>query len=147
MKSKLLFFIIITFLVGTKWVYNYIYSANVAKENKLNIQKNSSSFDSIHEWKIYRSKMLQNISNTKIWINNLKSIIKKEDKIVLEKLEKQIECLEFKNNQLELLLNNYNLETVTKFQFFKLNLNAQIKENKQLKSDLTEKHRTILKQK
>lgn len=147
MKSKLLFFIIITFLVGIKWFYNYIYSANVAKENKLTIQDNSSSFDSIHEWKIYRSQMLQNISNTKIWINNLKSIIKKEDKIVLEKLEKQIECLEFKNNQLELLLNNYNLETVTKFQFFKLNLNAQIKENKQLKSDLTEKHRTILKQK
>jgi hypothetical protein len=147
MKSKLLFFIIITILVGTKWVYNYIYSANVAKENKLTIQNNNSSFDSIHKWKIYRSKMLQNISNTKIWINNLKSIIKKEDKIVLEKLEKQIECLEFKNNQLELQLNNYNLETVTKFQFFKLNLNAQIKENKQLKSDLTEKHRTILKQK
>jgi hypothetical protein len=147
MKSKLLFFIIITFLVGIKWVYNYIYSANVAKENKLTIQNNSSSFDSIHEWKIYRSQMLQNISNTKIWINNLKSIIKKEDKIVLEKLEKQIECLEFKNNQLELLLNNYNLETVTKFQFFKLNLNAQIKENKQLKLYLTEKHRTILKQK
>ena len=147
MKSKLLFFIIITFLVGIKWFYNYIYSVNVAKENKLTIQNNSSSFDSIHEWKIYRSQMLQNISNTKIWINNLKSIIKKEDKIVLEKLEKQIECLEFKNNQLELQLNNYNLETVTKFQFFKLNLNAQIKENKQLKSDLTEKHRTILKQK
>jgi hypothetical protein len=147
MKSKLLFFIIIAFLVGTKWVYNYIYSANVAKATTLTIQNSNSSFDSIHEWKIYRSKMLQNISNTNIWIKNLKSSIKKEDKIVLEKLEKQIECLEFKNNQLELLLNNYNLETVTKFQFFKLNFNARIKENKQLKSDLTEKHRTILKQK
>jgi hypothetical protein len=147
MKSKLVFFTIITFFVGIKWSYDYIYSTNVSKAHSSSFQNNNSSFDSIHEWNIYRSKMLQNISNTKIWIKNLKSSIKKEDKIVLEKLEKQIECLEFKNNQLELLLNNYNLETVTKFQFFKLNFNAQIKENKQLKSDLTEKHRTILKQK
>jgi hypothetical protein len=147
MKSKLLFFITITFLVGIKWSYDYLYSANSYETKVLTFQNNNSSYDSVQEWKIYKNKMLQNISNTKIWIKNLKSSIKKEDKIVLEKLEKQIECLEFKNNQLELLLNNYNIETVTKFQFFKLNFNARIKENKQLKSDLTEKHLTILKQK
>ncbi len=144
MKSKLLFFIIIAFLVGTKWVYNYIYSANVAKAITLTFQNNNSSYDSVQEWKIYKNKMLQHVQDNKVRIINLKSAVKVENKVVIDKLEKQIECIEFKNNQLEISLNNFKLESVTQFQYYKLNLNLQLEENNQLITDIFLKHLAIL---
>jgi len=144
MKSKLLFFIIITFLVGIKWSYDYLYSANSYETKVVTFQNNNSSYDSVQEWKIYKNKMLQHVQDNKVRIINLKSAIKVENKVVIDKLEKQIECIEFKNNQLEISLNNFKLESVTQFQYYKLNLNLQLEENNQLITDIFLKHLAIL---
>lgn len=144
MKSKLLFFIIITFLVGIKWSYDYLYSANSFETKVVTFQNNNSSYDSVQEWKIYKNKMLQHVLDNKVRIINLKSAIKVENKVVIDKLEKQIECIEFKNNQLEISLNNFKLESVTQFQYYKLNLNLQLEENNQLITDIFLKHLAIL---
>lgn len=145
MKSKILFFIIITFLVGLKWGYDYIYSGNIVEAKPINFQNNNSSFDSVNDWIVYKNKMLQSIFDNKIKVNNLKSAIVLEDVLVNDKLEKQIECIEFKNNQLEIRLNNYSLESLLKFQMFKRNFNLQMEDNNQLITDLIKKHQTILK--
>ncbi len=144
MKSKLLFFIIITFLVGIKWSYDYLYSANSYETKVVTFQNNNSSYDSVQEWKIYKNKMLQHVLDNKVRIINLKSAIKVENKVVIDKLEKQIECIEFKNNQLEISLNNFKLESITQFQYYKLNLNLQLEENNQLITDIFLKHLAIL---
>jgi hypothetical protein len=144
MKSKLLFFIIIAFLVGIKWSYDYLYSANSFENKVVTFQNNNSSYDSVQEWKIYKNKMLQHVQDNKVRIINLKSAIKVENKVVIDKLEKQIECIEFKNNQLEISLNNFKLESVTQFQYYKLNLNLQLEENNQLITDIFLKHLAIL---
>jgi hypothetical protein len=144
MKSKLLFFITITFLVGIKWSYDYLYSANSYETKVVTFQNNNSSYDSVQEWKIYKNKMLQHVQDNKVRIINLKSAVKVENKVVIDKLEKQIECIEFKNNQLEISLNNFKLESVTQFQYYKLNLNLQLEENNQLITDIFLKHLAIL---
>lgn len=144
MKSKLLFFITITFLVGIKWGYDYLYSANSYETKVVTFQNNNSSYDSVQEWKIYRNKMLQHVLDNKVRIINLKSAIKVENKVVIDKLEKQIECIEFKNNQLEISLNNFNLKSVIQFQYFKLNFNVQFEENNQLIADIFLKHQATL---
>ena len=144
MKSKLLFFITITFLVGIKWSYDYLYSANSYETKVVTFQNNNSSYDSVQEWKIYKNKMLQHVLDNKVRIINLKSAIKVENKVVIDKLEKQIECIEFKNNQLEISLNNFKLESVAQFQYYKLNLNLQLEENNQLITDIFLKHLAIL---
>jgi hypothetical protein len=144
MKSKIVFFIIITFLVGIKWSYDYLYSINSVKTKSSSFQNDNSSYDSVNEWSIYKNKMLQQIRDNKIRTHNLKSAIEMEDKEVLDKLEKQIECIEFKNNQLEICLNNYTLESVNQFQFFKINFNIQFEENNQSISDIFLKHQVIL---
>jgi hypothetical protein len=144
MKSKLLFFITITFLVGIKWSYDYLYSANSYETKVVTFQNNNSSYDSVQEWKIYKNKMLQHVLDNKVRIINLKSAIKVENKVVIDKLEKQIECIEFKNNQLEISLNNFKLESIAQFQYYKLNLNLQLEENNQLITDIFLKHLAIL---
>lgn len=145
MKSKLIFFAFITSLVGIKWGYDFIYSINTVNAKTFNIQNDNSSFDSVNEWKTYKFKMLQTLSDNKIKVNNLKSAIAIEDILLKDKLEKQIECIEFKNVQLEICLNNFTLESVTQFQFFKLNFNKQLEENNQLITEIINKHQTLLK--
>ncbi len=145
MKSKLIFFAFVTSLVGIKWGYDFIYSINTVNVKTFNIQNDNSSFDSVNEWKTYKFKMLQTLSDNKIKVNNLKSAIAIEDILLKDKLEKQIECIEFKNVQLEICLNNFTLESVTQFQFFKLNFNKQLEENNQLITEIINKHQTLLK--
>lgn len=145
MKSKLIFFAFITSLVGIKWGYDFIYSINTVNAKTFNIQNDNSSFDSVNEWKTYKFKMLQTLSDNKIKVNNLKSAVAIEDILLKDKLEKQIECIEFKNVQLEICLNNFTLESVTQFQFFKLNFNKQLEENNQLITEIINKHQTLLK--
>lgn len=145
MKSKLIFFAFITSLVGIKWGYDFIYSINTVNAKTFNIQNDNSSFDSVNGWKTYKFKMLQTLSDNKIKVNNLKSAIAIEDILLKDKLEKQIECIEFKNVQLEICLNNFTLESVTQFQFFKLNFNKQLEENNQLITEIINKHQTLLK--
>lgn len=147
MKSKILFFIVILFLVGIKWGYDFMNSANAVEVKALNFENDNSKFDSVNEWMAFKNSMLQNNDDNKVRVNNIKSAIFLEDILIRDKFEKQIECIEFKNNQLELCLNDYKLESVRQFQFFKINLNRQLEENNQLINDLVKKHESFSKHK
>lgn len=145
MKSKILFFIIIVFLVGLKWGYEWLNSANAVEAKALNLINDNSSFDSVNEFINYKNTMLQNIYDNKVKIHNLRSALMLQDIVIKDKLEKQIEFIEFKNNQLALYLNNYKLKSITQFQFFKISFNLQFDENNQLIDELMQNHESFSK--
>lgn len=134
-------------MVGIKWGYDFMNPANALEVKVLNFKNDNSKFDSVNEWMAYKNSMLQNIYDNKVKVNNIKSAIFLEDILIKDKLEKQIECIEFKNNQLEICLNDYNLGSVRQFQFFKINLNRQLDENNQLINELMLKHESFFKPK
>jgi len=144
MKSKLFFFVVILILVSVKKSYVYLYDNEI---NMLNFKNNNNAdFDSIKAFGSYKNQVLQTIADNEIKITNLKSAVVMENKIVMDKLEKQLEEIVFKNKQLKTRITSYNLQSIKQFQLFKLNTNLQILEDNQLLFDLIKKHQIILNQ-
>jgi hypothetical protein len=144
MKSKLFFFVVISFLVSVKKSYVYLYDNEI---NMLNFKNNNNAdFDSIKAFGSYKVQVLQTIADNEIKITNLKSAVLMENKIVMDKLEKQLDEIVFKNKQLKTRITSYNLQSIKQFQLFKLNTNLQILEDNQLLFDLIKKHQIILNQ-
>lgn len=139
-----MFFVLIVLLVATKWSYTYVSNLGSLEIASLNMQNNNSAFDSVKAFELYKNQVIQNIDENILNINNLKLAIDMENKIVKEKLEKQLEEIVFKNNQLSKMINNYSLQSVSKFQFFKINFNKLLAENNKLITEIFEKHQTIL---
>lgn len=143
MKVKLIFFVIILLFVATKKSYLYV---NEVKSLKLIIKRlpiSYSLFDSVKAYKIYKNKVIKILNINNLKIKNLKLLISKENKIVKDKLEKQIEIIVFKNNQLNKNISNYRLQSVSNFQFYKTNFNNMLAENNQLTADILDKHKAI----
>ena len=147
MKAKLIFFIIITLLLAIKKGYVYICEVRSLVSTTNGMQINNSVFDSLEAFALYKKQVIQIIDKNKLKISKLNLLITKENKIVLEKLEKQIEIIVFKNNELNKNISNYSLQSVSKFQFYKTNFNMLLAENNQLIVDILEKHQTIIKTK
>jgi len=146
MKAKLFFFVIIVLLIAFKKGYLYIHEVK-GLELTSKVVINHSVFDSIKAFKIYKKQVIHVLNTNNLKINNLQLLVSKENKIVKDKLAKQIEIIVFKNNQLNKNICNYSLQSVSKFQFYKTNFNTMLAENSQLIADVLEKHQAILKTK
>jgi hypothetical protein len=145
MKSKLIFFVIITLFIAIKKSYLYLSEVQSLVTPTNVISVNNSVFDSLEDFDLYKKQVLQIVENNKFKVGNLKLLMSKENKVINEKFEKQIEIVEFKNIQLNKSIGNYNFQTVEKFLFYKKNLNVMLAENNQLISEILEKHEAILK--
>ncbi len=112
-----MFFIIITLLVAIKKGYVYICEERSLVSTTNGMQINNSVFDSLEAFALYKKQVIHIIDKNKLKVSKLKLLVSNENKIVLEKLEKQIEIIAFKNNQLNKNISNYSLQSVSKFQF------------------------------
>jgi hypothetical protein len=145
MKSKLIYFVIVTLIIFTKKSYLFLCNEQNAASKSVIAFDGKQPFDSTNEFLLYRNLANQNIDENAAKAINLKQAISSEDIVVFEELQKQLEEIIFKNNQLKKSIQGYQFKSVHQFQYYKSNFDIQLADNNQLIADILFKHQLLLK--